>query len=151
MAIEEGKAPQLSLAIDFSGPFMFRWELGGSRGLMRSTEWEMWPELEHRLFSSLLPGKSALLPEPFSQQITELQARLPCGLVFEDCSIFSSLAWCQAHNKCVFVTTWVGSLLEYRTESLPYITGCFFLSFNKCSFIKLLRGEEPSYFCLCAC
>lgn len=79
-----------------------------------------------------------LLLAPFSQQITELKASLPCGLVFEDSSILSRLAWCQPHNKCVFVTTWVGSLLEYRTQSLPYITWLFFFSFSKCSFIKLL-------------
>lgn len=30
---------------------------------------------------------------PFSQQITEVQASLPQRLVFEDCSIFCSLAW----------------------------------------------------------
>lgn len=42
-----------------------------------------------------------LLPAPFSQQITELQASLPYGLVFEDSSIFSSLAWCQPHNVCI--------------------------------------------------
>lgn len=47
--------------------------------------------------------------------------------------------------------------MEYRTESLSYITVlaffvfAFFFLLNKCSFIKLLRGKKPNYFCLCAC
>lgn len=50
--------------------------------------------LSRALFGLQFAAHIAPLPlAPFSQQITEVQASLPQGLVFEDRSIFSSLAW----------------------------------------------------------
>lgn len=46
------------------------------------------------LFGLQFAARIAPLPlAPFSQQVSEVQASLPQGLVFENCSIFSSLAW----------------------------------------------------------